>query len=152
MQSPTHPYILMLEDDQEDRYITESFFAERNYNIGLVFVTNGHEVMEYLELCRNTRRPLPSLILLDKNVPIGSGIEVLRELKSHRAYRGIPTVIISGTAFEHEVDECYQLGVNSYIVKPTTNDMTAEKIGTFVQYWFSIVELPQSALSGMAAM
>lgn len=142
----------MLEDDQEDRYITESFFAERNYDIGLVFVTNGYEVMEYLELSRNIKRPLPSLILLDKNVPIGSGIDVLRELKSHRAYRGIPTVMISGTAFAHEVEECYRLGVNSYITKPTNNEQTIQRIATFVEYWFGTVELPQSSPSGTAAV
>ena len=138
----TSPYILMLEDDSEDRYLTESTFKEIGYNVRLEFLTHGAEVMKHLNQCENDRGAVPDIILLDKNVPTGSGIEVLKELKSHPRYKTIPVVMISGSAFPNEVAESYRLGVNSYILKPSTYQQTIKKIGTFFTYWFETVELP----------
>jgi CheY-like chemotaxis protein len=138
----TSPFILMLEDDTEDRYITESFFKENGYNVRLEFLTHGPEVMKYLHQCEDKGGGYPHLIILDKNVPTGSGMEVLRELKAHAHYKTIPVVMISGSAFPNEVSESYRLGVNSYILKPSTNQQTLKKIGTFFSYWFETVELP----------
>jgi CheY-like chemotaxis protein len=138
----TVPYILMLEDDSEDRYITKSFFSERGYNIGLVLVTYPDEVMEYLHNCIKENNKLPSLILLDKNVPAGDGLEVLKDIKASSFFRGIPVVMISGTDFPEHVAESYKYGASSYILKPSTNELTIKKIETFINYWFETVNLP----------
>ncbi len=98
--------------------------------------------MDFLSVCERTGTPYPKLIILDKHVPIGSGVEVLKELKVHPVYKKLPIVIVSGTALPYEVAECYALGVNSYITKPSTDALTAKKIESFVNYWFNIVELP----------
>jgi CheY-like chemotaxis protein len=135
-------HILMLEDDTEDRYITESVFKEKGYNIQIDFVTHGHEVMGFLDAHYEKNGACPDLVLLDKNVPTGSGMDVLRELKSHPVYSNIPVVMVSGTAFPKEVAESYRLGVNSYIQKPTGNKETFKKIESFINYWFDTVELP----------
>ena len=141
--------ILMLEDDKEDRYITESFFREQGYNIHLEFVTHGHEVIEYLDRCASEQLPYPDLILLDKNVPIGSGMDVLRQLKADDTYRMIPVVMISGTAFPKDVNESYRLGVSSYVLKPYSNEQTSRKISSFITYWFDTVELPETSSSAI---
>lgn len=136
------PFILMLEDDNEDRYITESYFREKGHNVRLEFLTHGPEVMQYLQQCEKDESGYPQLILLDKNVPTGSGMDVLKELKSHPRFRSLPVVMISGSAFPNEIAECYMLGANSYIHKPSTNKLTIQKIESFFNYWFDTVELP----------
>ena len=71
----TAPYILMLEDDDDDRHITQTFFSERGYNIALEFFINSDDVLPYLEKCLEEDLLLPRLILLDKNVPASGGME-----------------------------------------------------------------------------
>ncbi len=133
--------ILMVEDDHDDRYITESFFAERGYNVNVQFVEESDHVITYLEDC-TIEGSLPNLILLDLNLPKKNGYEVLKELKTHSQFHIIPVIIVSGTAFPNEVKECYRLGANSFIQKPFTDQLTQQKIETFVNYWFQVTELP----------
>lgn len=146
-----NPYILMLEDDSDDREITAAFFAERNYNIRLQFATEGEELMRHLYHCLDTNAPLPSLILLDKYIQVNSGIETLKAIKAHPSLQHIPTVMISGSSMPQDIDLCYKLGANSYIVKPAYNSETARKIGAFVTYWFEVAELPAVRVPNHAA-
>lgn len=132
----------MLEDDGDDREITATFFAEHNYDIRLQFATEGQELMQYLQHCLDANVPLPSLILLDKYIQVNSGIEVLKAIKAHPSLQHIPTIMISGSNMPQDIDLCYKLGANSYIVKPAYNAETARKIGAFVNYWFQVAELP----------
>ncbi len=133
--------ILMLEDDMDDRYITEAFFTEKGYNIQLEFLEFSDTTIRHLE-DQHSSGSLPNLIILDLNMPRRSGMEVLKEIKSHQSLRFIPVVIVSGTAFPREVKECYSLGANSFIQKPVSDQLTNSKIESFIQYWFNIVELP----------
>jgi CheY-like chemotaxis protein len=145
MENRKHPYsILMLEDDADDRLITETTFSSNGFNIELTFLVNGKQVMEYLSQCGQGRAyHFPDLVLLDKNIPMHNGLDVLREIKAHPVFKKIPVVMVSGTAFQQDVDEAYKLGVNSFIQKPGTEKMTIQKISSFVKYWFETVELPE---------
>jgi CheY-like chemotaxis protein len=134
--------LLMLDDDHDDRHITESFFVDKDYDMNVQFLDESDRVISFLEDAAN-EGTLPHLILLDLNMPRKNGFEVLKELKSHPQFRQIPVVIISGTAFMEEVKDCYLLGANSFIQKPFTDQLTQKKIETFVAYWFEIAELPQ---------
>jgi len=133
--------ILMIEDDHDDRHITETFFAERGYDINVRFLDESDRVITYLEDAA-IEGTIPHLILLDLNLPRKNGFEVLKELKLHFQFRQIPVVIISGTAYHEEVKECYLLGANSFVQKPLTDKLTQKKIETFVEYWFTVCELP----------
>ena len=134
--------ILMLEDDHDDRHITETFFSEKGYNIDVRFLDNSDEAISYLEDCA-IEGAMPNLILLDLNLPRKNGYEVLKELKTHSQFHMIPVIIVSGTAYPDEVKECYRLGANSFIQKPFTDHLTQKKIEIFVNYWFEITELPE---------
>lgn len=138
-----HPYILMLEDDDDDRYFTQTFFSDRGYDIGLEFLTRADDVVPFLQNCVDQNLNLPRLVLLDKNLPSVSGIEALRQVKQHPLFNFLPVVMISGSMFPKDINESYQLGVNSFIVKPHNSDLTAKTIDSFVNYWFNVVELPE---------
>lgn len=137
-----HPYILLLEDDSDDRYITESYFKELGLEAKLDFLERGDDVLNYLEERMTHKFSLPNLILLDNHLPGTNGIEVLRQLKAHPRYKLIPVVIVSGTAHESEITECYRLGANTFIQKPSTDKLTSHKIQTFFRYWFEVAQLP----------
>jgi len=141
-------YILMLEDDDDDRLITRNYFAEHKYNVGLEFLTQSEEVVPYLENCLVERQQLPSLILLDKNAPASGGMEVLKYIKSNASLKLIPVVMISSSSFPGDVEEAYRLGVNSFILKPFSTAGTSKTILAFLDYWFGCVELPSVSTLG----
>ena len=128
------PYILMLEDDADDRYITESTIQELGYDIPIKFLSYGHELFTYLN-----QSDQPALILLDYN-PV-TGADMLRQLKTHPDFSHIPVVVLSEVALQNHVRQCYQLGANSFIKKPQTAEKTKQKIETFFKYWFEVTEL-----------
>lgn len=131
---PFHePYVLMLEDDTDDRYITETTLRELGFNVPVKFLTYDRELINYL-----THSDEPALILLDYN-PV-SGAETLKQLKSHPDFNHIPVVVLSEVSSPNHVRQCYQLGANSFIQKPRTEEMTRKKIETFFRYWFEVAE------------
>ena len=85
---------------------------------------------------------LPSLILLDLNMPRKSGFEALQEIKSDPKLRRIPVVILTTSKAEEDIVRSYDLGVNSFIVKPVTFEALVETVRELGKYWFQIVELP----------
>ena len=132
--SSNEQYVLMLEDDADDRYITESTLKELGYNIPIRFLSYDRELFGYL-----SRSEEPSLILLDYN-PV-NGADTLRHLKTHPDFNHIPVVVLSEVASPNHVRQCYQLGANSFNKKPHTADLTKHKIETFFKYWFEVAEI-----------
>lgn len=140
--------ILMADDDPDDRQLTKEALIEGRLINDIRFVENGEEMMEYL---RRTGRyappaesPRPGLILLDLNMPRKDGRTVLKEIKSDPALRTIPVVVLTTSKADEDVYRSYDLGVNSYIVKPVTFEALVDILVTLEKYWFEIVELPPS--------
>jgi CheY-like chemotaxis protein len=138
----------MADDDPDDRQLTKEALEEGRLINDIRFVENGEEMMEYL---RRTGRyappaesPRPGLILLDLNMPRKDGRTVLKEIKSDPALRTIPVVVLTTSKADEDVYRSYDLGVNSYIVKPVTFEALVDILVTLEKYWFEIVELPPS--------
>lgn len=131
--SPNQRYVLMLEDDADDRYLTETTLQELGYDMPVRFVSSGKELISHL-----THSPEPSLILVDYNPVMGS--DALRHLKTHPDFNHIPVVVLGEVNSSHHVRECYQLGANTFIKKPATAEMTKKKIEIFFKYWFEVAE------------
>lgn len=130
------PFVLMLESDPDDRYITEHTLAELGYDFPVKFLTKGSELIS--QLSKNEK---PFVIILDDNPIDGNGIEILEKLKREPDYRHIPVVMISEVATASHITECYTKGASTVITKPSTLEETKEKIGTFFKYWFEVAEL-----------
>ena len=116
------PYILVAEDDLDDRYLLKAAFEENGYHDELKFVDNGFELMDYLNSCLVDKEypNLPQFILLDMNMPKKDGNEALKEIKQHPALKKIPIVIFSTTRNETEMKRCYDMGAIAYITKPNS--------------------------------
>jgi CheY-like chemotaxis protein len=138
--------ILMADDDADDRRLTKEALEESRLVNDLRFVENGEELMDYLKgagkFTDSSDRPRPGLILLDLNMPRKDGRSALKELKSDPELRQIPVVVLTTSKADEDVFRSYDLGVNSYIVKPVTFEALVDILQTLEKYWFEIVELP----------
>lgn len=129
------PYILMLEEDHDDRQLTESVLLELGFDTPVKYVRYSNELFEHLEGEHH-----PSLILMDYNSTPSPAIDILKELKGNIAYRHIPAVVLGEGLPQHFIKECYELGASSYITKPASSKGTKDKIETFFKYWLNVAE------------
>lgn len=136
--------ILMADDDPDDRLLLKEAFEENRLMNNLETVEDGEELMDFLHRRGKYENSeiTPGLVLLDLNMPRKSGIEALREIKSDEKLRRLPVVILTTSKAEEDIIRSYDLGVNSFIVKPVTFDSLVELVKDLDKYWFQIVELP----------
>ncbi|MBE0458298.1 response regulator [Pseudoalteromonas sp. KG3] len=140
--------ILMADDDEDDRLLTQDALTESRVLNELHFVEDGVELLEYLErkgkFEDRDSSPRPSLILLDLNMPRMDGREALQAIKSNPNLKGIPVVILTTSKQEEDMVKGYDLGAASYITKPVTFDGLVDLMKTLGKYWVEFVELPSS--------
>lgn len=111
------PSILLVDDDAEDRMIIQEAFNDIGHGTILDFAENGEEAIRYLQACS---KQLPSLIVLDLNMPRMNGRQTLECLKAEGPFANIPVIIFSTSLNQLEYDQCLALGAHSYLIKPTT--------------------------------
>ncbi|HEY9144081.1 MAG TPA: response regulator [Arenimonas sp.] len=141
--------ILMADDDPDDRLMTQEAFAECRLRNPLKFVTDGEELLDYLNRRApyddDQAYPMPGLVLLDLNMPRKDGREVLREIKADPRLQSIPVVILTTSKAEEDVVRSYRDGVNSFISKPVTFAALIDVVQTLGKYWLQVVDLPSEA-------
>jgi CheY-like chemotaxis protein len=130
-------HILMLEDDPDDRFITETTLGELGHNVSVTFVRNSDEFLAALE-----RGPRPRVILVDQACVSLTALELLQRLKSDERFRAIPVVVL-GEMIPYKAGIFYACGAASYLCKPDTPEATREKIDLFFRYWLSLAESPE---------
>ncbi len=142
--------ILLADDDDDDCMLAQEALAESDGAIDLRLVHDGEELMDYLHHRGNyaiaNLAPRPNLILLDLNMPKKDGREALQEIKSNEQLRQIPVVILTTSNAEEDVYRCYELGANSFIIKPFSFQDLVEVMRMINKYWFETVELPVEGL------
>jgi len=140
--------ILMADDDADDRLMTKEALEESRLACHLDFVEDGEELMDYLYQRGKYAEgaPLPSLILLDLNMPKKGGREALEEIKADPRLRRIPVVVLTTSKAEEDVCRTYDLGASSFIVKPVAFEALVEVMKTLRIYWFETVELPPARI------
>ena len=138
--------VLIAEDDPDDRELTREAFEANDVATPVCFVENGEQVMEYVTRTgrfADTGEVLPSLILLDLNMPRKDGRETLLELKQDIRFRHIPVVILTSSSAAHEVNGSYSHGASSFITKPITFDGLVDVVAALGRYWLHTVQLPR---------
>ena len=133
--------ILLIEDNPMDVDLTRRAFARRKLVNPLEIARDGQEALDYFRRWE-AGDPQPSVILLDLKLPKVDGLEVLRQLKSHPIFRVIPVVILTTSAEERDIQAAYQLGVNSYIVKPVDFDKFMDVAAHIDLYWMVLNQIP----------
>ena len=138
--------ILMADDDEDDRLLTQDALKESRVLNDLKCVEDGVELMNYLrregKYQDSAKYPRPRLILLDLNMPRKDGREALKEIKADPDLKSIPVVILTTSKEEEDMVKGYGLGAASYITKPVNFEGLVDLMRTLGKYWVEIVELP----------
>jgi len=138
--------VLLVEDNKHDVILTQQAFKQARVAIHLHHVKNGQECMSFLRKEKEFEEvPTPDLILLDLNMPIMDGREVLEAISKDETLNHLPVVILSTSEDEKDITEMYQLRCSSYIVKPIDFTQFLQVIKELSEYWFTIVVLPPLA-------
>ncbi len=138
--------ILLAEDNEDDMVLMRHGFDQARLAVELHHVVNGQECMDFLRKTgRHTTAPTPDLVLLDLNMPIKSGREVLAELVADDSLNHIPVVILTTSSEYRDIIAMYKLRCSSYIVKPVDFDQFLRVIRALGDYWFTVVVMPRRA-------
>jgi len=134
----------MADDEPDDRFLMKQALAENKLSDKIEFIENGVELMDYLlqRAKYALNKPIKlGLILLDINIPKMDGREILRQMKSDKELRRISAVVLTASQAEGDIFQTYDLGMNSFICKPTSFQDLVEVVREIGNYWFGIVVL-----------
>ncbi|MDI6886383.1 MAG: response regulator [archaeon] len=135
--------ILLVEDNPGDVRLTQEVFKESKILNNLRVVMDGMEAMAFLHKeGKYATAPSPDLILLDLNLPIKDGREVLAEIKSSEDLKRIPVVVMTISKAEEDILKAYELYANCYITKPIDLDQFITVVKSIEDFWLTIVKLP----------
>lgn len=137
--------ILIADDDADDRLFMIEALRHNGFRHEVKFVEDGEDLMNYLTHQNGftaDNAPFPSLILLDLNMPRKNGFQALAEIRGNTVLRRLPVVVMSTSMANGDVVKTYEIGVNSYIVKPHSFNRLVEVIGSLKYYWLETVQLP----------
>jgi CheY-like chemotaxis protein len=126
--------ILIVDDDTDDReIIRDAFKSSNNNHREYIFIETGDQLMEYLADASDV--DLPSLILLDLNMPGKDGRETLKDIKASDRYRSIPTIIFTTSGSQKDKEMSYTLGANCFVTKPDTFNKLVELTNSISLIW-----------------
>jgi CheY-like chemotaxis protein len=139
--------ILLVEDNPSDLELTQRALRKANLTNNIHVARDGAEALEFL-FCEGAyaHRKLedgPKVILLDLKLPKVDGLEVLKQVKSDPRTKAIPVVILTSSKEQRDVVDSYQLGVNSYIVKPVNFEGFANAVQEIGMYWLLLNQAPK---------
>ncbi|MDJ1482056.1 response regulator [Cytophagaceae bacterium YF14B1] len=141
-----NPYILVADDDADDRFLLQNAFQEEKIPNPVIYFRDGVELVDHLHKQQNDESLTPGLIILDLNMPRKDGRQALKEIKSNPEWRFIPVLVFTTSEAEKDIEESYQLGANSYIVKPSDYTKLTDLIRSIRDFWLGSVTLPRRSM------
>ncbi|MGB7084418.1 MAG: response regulator [Phormidesmis sp.] len=152
-QSP-EPYLLVVEDSDEDFEVLTRILAKNcKASTPMKRCCDGDEALDFLyrkeDYTDISLKRLPSVILLDLNLPGTDGREVLAQLKQDEHLKVIPIVVFTTSSNPKDVDTCYRYGVNSYLLKQMDLKPLKQSVCLFMDYWLKTAVLPDTTLKNL---
>ena len=139
--------LLHVEDDPNDVLLLQRAFRKANAPLTIQAVTDGDKAVAYLngtnDYADREKYPLPAIVLLDLKMPRKSGLEVLQWIRGEQKLRRLVVVIFTSSKHDEDVNKAYDIGANSYLVKPVGFDMLVDVAKIIQQYWINLNERPQ---------
>lgn len=140
--------VLLVEDDPNDILLIQRAFRKAKLtNINMQVIQDGDAAIDYLDgagdYTDRDRYPFPVLILLDLKLPRRSGLEVLGWLRQQPELRRLPVIILTSSQENIDINHAYDLGANSYLVKPLGLNALVEVVTTINMYWLLLNESPK---------
>jgi two-component system, chemotaxis family, response regulator Rcp1 len=136
--------ILLVDDNEDDVFLTREAFAAASLRVNLHHVDNGEKCLQYLRKeGPYAGVPGPDLILLDMNMPVMDGHQVLSEIVKDDRLRHLPVVVLTTSYEAADIQKMYGLRCSSYITKPVDFDKFVKSIGQLAGYWLTVVVTPE---------
>ena len=139
-------YILLVEDSPDDADLTIRAFSRHRFANKVLHVTNGHQALDFLfgrdDYSSRGDAPLPSVVLLDLNLPRLHGLDVLKAIRAAERTRNLPVVVLTSSNDRRDIVECYESGANSYVRKSIDYNEFSNAIRELVNYWLTLNVLP----------
>ena len=157
MQTTTRHFpaeVLLVEDNPDDVLLTKRGFASCPYSVRVHHVENGRDCLAFLRKEGSfSAAPTPDLVLLDLNMPVMNGREVLSAIAADERLKRLPIIILSTSNAEQDIEEMYRLCCNSYVIKPVDYDDFEATLERISEYWLDTALLPSkpSEISGEAS-
>ncbi len=129
--------ILLVEDNADDVAIARRAFRQAQLDGKLAVARNGGEALDFLTGIQ-TDHELPKVILLDLKMPVMDGREVLQRVRTNERTRKIPVVIVSTSAHREDIETCYRLGANSFVVKQYSPLQPGRYLAEVAHYWLTL--------------
>lgn len=143
-----HVEIILIEDNPHEAELTIRNLKKHNLSNKLIHIEDGAEALDFIftrgKYQQNKGNLNPKLILLDLKLPKVNGHEILQELKANDQTKNIPVVVLTSSQEEADIMKSYQLGVNSYVVKPVSFDAFSKAIEELGLYWMALNVNPNS--------
>jgi CheY-like chemotaxis protein len=137
--------ILLVDDSENDMVLMRAAFEKAGFDIGIQEVHNGAEAISYFKgegvYSDRQKYGLPSVVLLDLNMPLKNGFEVIAWVRSQPAFTGLPIVVMTSSMRPEDVKKAFELGASSYLVKPINIDELAAMVSCLRQ-WIRINHFP----------
>ncbi|TQQ79638.1 response regulator [Halonotius roseus] len=136
--------ILLVEDDQDDIFLTKKAFEQQNVLNNLHVVRDGVDAMTFLrQEDEHADAPRPDIILLDLNLPTMDGDEVLEAIEGEPDLRTIPVVVLTSSEAEEDIVRSYELNANAYLTKPVDFEGFMGVVDSIDQFWINFVKVPE---------
>jgi len=139
-----HVTLVLIEDDPGHARLIEKNLRRANITNSIIILDDGQKAVDFL-FCQGEYigKELPSqlLVLLDLNLPVLDGYEVLKRMKSNPHLKSIPVIILTTTDDPHEIAHCYELGCNVYVTKPVNYDQFSQAVMN-LGLFLSVVKIP----------
>ncbi len=132
--------ILMADDDADDRFLVQAAFEDNDIHHEMMFFEDGEQLLEHLNASPFEGKT--RFILLDLNMPKKDGREVLRALKSNTLLSKIPVIVFSTSKAPDDILSSYELGANSYVVKPSSYEHLKEVVKKISDFWLNTAITP----------
>ncbi len=133
--------VLLIDDNMEDAELTRRELKKHNMANHIVHLKNGKEALDFIFAVENLNNP-PKVVLLDIQMPKINGIQVLQKIKGDTRTRSLPVVMLTSSKESPDITTCYNLGANSYIVKPVNFEGFATAIKSLGFYWLLLNQAP----------
>ncbi len=135
----TNRAILLVDDNEDDVFLMKRALKDAGICNPLLIVQDGQEALDYLQgqgkFQDRTAYPLPAVVFLDLKLPIRSGLEVLSWIRAEKELDAMVVVVLTSSNEPKDLNRCYSLGANSYLVKPPTPEQLLEMAKAFKWYW-----------------
>lgn len=136
------PHVLIVDDNEMDTELAAEAFRHSAQDTVLHIANNGQQALDYLfgkkQYANRKLYPLPRLVLLDIKMPGMDGLEVLEKIKGDDSIKHLPVIMLTSSADQRDRARSYELGANSYLVKPVSFGQFRTMVGVIDEYWLNL--------------